>query len=138
VWRKKTNNMLLLMLDPQFKSFHLVSSFVDHEQGISITENYDKKLYILCFWNVVIIYILCQIAKLNLQTKKLMKIATWIFFKWLLAQVNKSKNKLIKSCWVFGDFKHMLKKLNIFSNGGKNMNLFSLLLVFFLANTKNY
>jgi hypothetical protein len=41
--------MLLLMLDPQFKSFHLVSSFVDHEQGISITENYDKKSLHLMF-----------------------------------------------------------------------------------------
>jgi hypothetical protein len=31
------------MLDPQFKSYCLVSSFVGHEQGISIVEEYDKK-----------------------------------------------------------------------------------------------
>jgi hypothetical protein len=31
------------MLDPCFKSLHLVSSFVGHEQNISIVEEYDRK-----------------------------------------------------------------------------------------------
>ncbi len=35
--------MHYLMLDPQFKSLRLVSSFVGREQGISIVEDYDKK-----------------------------------------------------------------------------------------------
>jgi len=31
------------MLDPRFKSFHLVSSFVGQEEGIRIMDEYDKK-----------------------------------------------------------------------------------------------
>jgi len=38
---RKTHNMFSLMLDPWFKSFHLISSFVGHEQSISIVEKYD-------------------------------------------------------------------------------------------------
>jgi len=30
------------MLDPKFKTFHLVYSFSDHEQGKAIVEEYDK------------------------------------------------------------------------------------------------
>jgi hypothetical protein len=30
------------MLNPRFKSLHLVSLFVGHEQGISIVEEYDQ------------------------------------------------------------------------------------------------
>ncbi len=33
---RKTHNMLVLMLDPRFKSFQLVSSFIGHDQGITI------------------------------------------------------------------------------------------------------
>jgi hypothetical protein len=41
---KKTHNMLLLTLDPQFKSRrNLVSSFIGHEQSIFIIEKYDRK-----------------------------------------------------------------------------------------------
>jgi hypothetical protein len=40
---RKTYNMFLLMLDTQFKSLQLVSSFVNHEQGISIIKEYDRK-----------------------------------------------------------------------------------------------
>jgi hypothetical protein len=38
---RKTHNIFLLMLDPQFKSLCLVSSFVGHEQCISVVEKYD-------------------------------------------------------------------------------------------------
>jgi len=34
---------MFLMLDPRFKSFHLVSSFVGQEEGVSIMDEYDKK-----------------------------------------------------------------------------------------------
>jgi hypothetical protein len=64
--KRKTHNMLSWMLDSQVKSFHLMFSFVDNEQGISIVEKYNKNLYILCFRNVVITYILWQIVKLDL------------------------------------------------------------------------
>jgi hypothetical protein len=39
----KVHNMCYLMLDPWFKSLHLVSSFVGREQGISIVKEYDQK-----------------------------------------------------------------------------------------------
>jgi hypothetical protein len=39
---KKSHNMFSLMLDPKFKTFHLVYSFSDHEQGKAIVEEYDK------------------------------------------------------------------------------------------------
>jgi hypothetical protein len=39
---RKTHNMLILiLLDPRFKSFHLVSSFIGCDQGITIIEQYD-------------------------------------------------------------------------------------------------
>ncbi len=40
---RRVHNMLYLMLDSRFKSFCLVSSFVGHEQGISIVKEYDRK-----------------------------------------------------------------------------------------------
>jgi hypothetical protein len=44
--KKKTHNMFSLMLDPRFKSFCLVSSFIRKEQGVTIVEKYDiKSLY---------------------------------------------------------------------------------------------
>jgi len=41
--KKKAHNMFSLMLDPKFKSLHLVSSFIGREQGVSIVEEYDNK-----------------------------------------------------------------------------------------------
>ncbi len=38
--------MLPLMLDPRFKTFHLVSSLIGCEQGKTIVEEYEKKLFI--------------------------------------------------------------------------------------------
>jgi len=35
--------MLSLMLDPGFKSFHLVSSFVGQEEGVNIVDEYDRR-----------------------------------------------------------------------------------------------
>jgi len=40
---RKAHNMLLLMLDPQFKILCLISSFVGREQSIFIVEEYDRK-----------------------------------------------------------------------------------------------
>jgi hypothetical protein len=41
------------MLDPRFKSLHLVFSFIGYEQGISIVEGYDWKslqpMFLKCF-----------------------------------------------------------------------------------------
>jgi hypothetical protein len=40
---RKAHDMLSLMLDPRFKTFCLVSSFIGHEQGKAIVEDYDKQ-----------------------------------------------------------------------------------------------
>jgi hypothetical protein len=41
--KKKTHNMIFLMLDPRYKSLHIVSSFVRKEQGLVLIEEYDRK-----------------------------------------------------------------------------------------------
>lgn len=41
--------MLLLMLQLKFKSFYLVSSFVSHEECVTIVEEYDKKYLYFMF-----------------------------------------------------------------------------------------
>jgi hypothetical protein len=33
---KKAHNMIYLMLNPRFKSFHIISSFVGKEQGVAL------------------------------------------------------------------------------------------------------
>jgi hypothetical protein len=40
---KKVHNMISLMLDPRFKSLHIISSFVGKEQGVALVEKYDRK-----------------------------------------------------------------------------------------------
>ncbi len=44
---KKAHNMVPLMLDPRFKSLHIISSFVGRDQEVVVKE-YDKKsLYLM-------------------------------------------------------------------------------------------
>jgi hypothetical protein len=58
---KKIQNMLSLMLDPQFKTFHLVFFILfAMNKACRLLKN------MICFWNVIIIYILWQIVKLDL------------------------------------------------------------------------
>jgi hypothetical protein len=40
---KKAHNMISLMLDPKFKSLHIIFSFVGREQGVTLIEEYDRK-----------------------------------------------------------------------------------------------
>jgi hypothetical protein len=47
--QEKLTNMLSLMLDPRFKSLHLIFSFVGLEECVSILDEYDRKPCILCF-----------------------------------------------------------------------------------------
>jgi hypothetical protein len=45
---RKAHNMLSLMLDPKFKNFCVVSSFVGQKEGVSIVDEYDMKtLYLI-------------------------------------------------------------------------------------------
>jgi hypothetical protein len=40
---KKAHNIYFLMLDPRFKSLHILSSFVGRVQGVVLVEEYDRK-----------------------------------------------------------------------------------------------
>jgi hypothetical protein len=50
------HNMLSLMLDPRFKTLHLVSSFIGLEQGKVIVEEYDKlkkiPMFMKCYYHL--------------------------------------------------------------------------------------
>jgi hypothetical protein len=49
IYERKTHNMFALMLDSRFKSLCLVSSFIGHDQGITIAKQYNAiHHYILC------------------------------------------------------------------------------------------
>ncbi len=52
---RKTHNMLtLILLDPRFKSFHLVSSFIACDQGVAIIKQYDTMslypMFMKCYY----------------------------------------------------------------------------------------
>jgi hypothetical protein len=55
---KKTHNIIFLMLEPRFKSLHIISSFVGQEQGVSFVEKYHKSFYMLGWSDVMNIFIL--------------------------------------------------------------------------------
>jgi hypothetical protein len=38
---RKTHDMLVLVLNPRFKGLCLVYSFISHDQGVAIVEQYD-------------------------------------------------------------------------------------------------
>jgi len=40
---RKVHNMISLMLNVRFKSFHIISSFVEREQGIVFVDECDRK-----------------------------------------------------------------------------------------------
>jgi len=41
--KRKTPYMISLILNPRYKSFHIVFSFVGREQGVALVEEYDRK-----------------------------------------------------------------------------------------------
>jgi hypothetical protein len=44
--KRKAHNMISLMLDPRYKSFHITSSFVGREQNVALVEEYDRKSFL--------------------------------------------------------------------------------------------
>ncbi len=50
---RKAHNMLSLMLDPKFKSFCLVFSFVGREESVNIVDEYDRRtlypMFLKCY-----------------------------------------------------------------------------------------
>jgi hypothetical protein len=59
---RRAHNMFSLMFDPQFKCLCLVSSFVGHEQGISIVKIYDRKslqpMFLKCYHHLHLVEIM--------------------------------------------------------------------------------
>jgi len=53
---RKAHNIFSLMLDLRFKTLHLVSSLIGHEQGKAIVEKYDKKslfpMFLKCYYHL--------------------------------------------------------------------------------------
>jgi len=56
--KKKSHNMLSLMLDTRFKTLCLGSSFIDHEQGKAIVKEYEIILLFPMLLSVIIICII--------------------------------------------------------------------------------
>ncbi len=78
------------MLEPRFKSLHIISSFVRQEQGVSFVEEYDKKfLYLMlvkCYEHLhplIRSYINIMLAKIFF-----IEIEVWTFFSKLQIQAN--------------------------------------------------
>jgi hypothetical protein len=78
---RKAHDMLLLMLDPRFKTFHLVSSLIGHEQGKAIVEEYDKKSLFPMFLKCYIICIHWLNMKGVLLIKGLKRTRIWMSLK---------------------------------------------------------
>ncbi len=73
--------MIFLMLEPRFKSLHMISSFVGQEQGVKFVEEYHKKfLYVTLvkcyehFHPLIRSYINIMLTKIFL-----IEIAVWTF-----------------------------------------------------------
>ncbi len=51
--KRKVHNMLFLMLNLRFKSFHLIFSFIGHGEGVSTVEKYNKQslysMFLKCY-----------------------------------------------------------------------------------------
>jgi hypothetical protein len=86
---------------------HLLVVSIEH----FIVEEYDRSIYNLCFWNVIIIYILWKIIMLNLHSTNLMKIVTLIFFTWLLTQFNQWQKLVNKEFLISRRFQVNPKKI---------------------------
>jgi hypothetical protein len=66
--KRKAHNIIFLMLDPRYKNFHIIYSFVGREQGL-LLRNMIKNLYIICWSNVMRICILWRDQRRLLLTR---------------------------------------------------------------------
>jgi len=123
--------MLSLMLDRLFKSLSIISFFIGCGEMSILLRNMIENLYILCFWNVIIICIQWQNAKLHVKNKKMTRIPIWIFLNKLPTQVNHWKNMFQRNCWFWHNTKWIPRKLGVIFNGWEDMKLCFLLLIFF-------
>jgi len=88
--KRKTHNMIFLMLDPKYKILHKVPSFVGSEQGVALLEEYDNKsLYLML---AICHKHLHPLVKLKTNYTNqfffIINIAIWIYLNKLQAQMN--------------------------------------------------
>jgi hypothetical protein len=88
---KQTHNILTLILHPKYKSLILIWSFIGHEQGVAIVEEYDKRSLfriLLKFYHHFHRLLRGEISFL-IEVKK---IVMCIFLKWRWTSVNLQKS----------------------------------------------
>jgi hypothetical protein len=129
---RKTHNMFSLMLDPQFKSLHLISSFVGHEQNIYIIEKYDQKslqpILLKCYHHLHLV----KNYDVESTKHRSYEDSSLDIFE-MTTSTNESMAELVnKKLLILGDFKCIFQRSNALCNGGKNMSLCSPLLIFLL------
>jgi len=95
--KRKAHNMFFKMLDPRFKTFHLISSFIGREQGKVIIKKYDKKssfpMLLKCYYHM---HPLVE-SKGVLLTKRSKKTRVWLSLRWQTTQISQQWSWLIES-----------------------------------------
>ncbi len=87
-YKKKTHNMISLMLDPNFKNIKFISFFIGKKQMISMVEVYDRKyLFSMLLKCHHIFQPMVEFFKLW-QINWMMMIFILAFFRWLMGLVN--------------------------------------------------
>jgi hypothetical protein len=130
--KKKVHNMFFLMLDPRFKTVHLVSSLIGHEQGKAIVEEYDKKSLFLMF--LTCYYHLHPLAKTErgVVEQRVEEEKSLDIFE-MIASISEPTTELVnKEFLIFKCYQVDLKTSSTHCNGGKNMKTCFLQLVFVL------
>jgi hypothetical protein len=129
---RKAHNMLSLMLDPRFKTLHLVSSLIGHEQGKAIIEEYDKKslfpMFLKCYYYL---HPLVEFEK-GVINQRVEKDKSLDIFEMTINTSEPTTKLVNKELQIFKCIKSMLKTSNVHCNGGKNMKTCFLQLVFLL------
>jgi hypothetical protein len=129
--KEKLITCFSLMLDPQFKKLHLVSSFVGHEQNIYIVEKYDQKslqpMLLKCYHHLHLVekYDVESIEHISYEYSNL------DIFEMTISTNEPVAELVNKKLLILGDFKWIFKRSNALYNGGKNMSMFPI--VGFLA-----
>jgi hypothetical protein len=87
--KKKTHNMVYLMLDLRYKSLHIISSFVRREQGVAPIEEYDSKsLYPMLVKCDEHLHLLVRLKMNFVDHNIFYQDYNWIVLSKLQAQVN--------------------------------------------------
>ncbi len=90
---KKAHNMISLMVNPKFKNFHIVPSFVGMEQGVALVKEYHRiTLYLMLVKCYEHLHPLVRLDKNYADQIFLNKIVVWIFLNKLQTQMNQTKS----------------------------------------------